>query len=355
MKSLFRPSGLAGSFARLLALGLLVPVVLQAQSGHRQDSASPSPSPSGHHHTRHGKEAQSAGADSPTPKPADTAAPTPENAKAKSSSADEAAPSKATGGGEAAKGSPPSAPAATTSIDPGEIENFDAQPEAVRQLLTAALALARENLTYTYGSADPAAGGMDCSGTIYYLLRQRGFEDTPRQASEQYSWVREKSRFYAVLSKKQDNPELREMRPGDLLFWTGTYNVDRDPPVTHTMIYLGRRKKDGHRLMVGSSDGRTYDGQRRNGVSVFDFHLPPARNGDAADAATAAAPDHSPDFAGYGPIPGMADLNDAASRQTAAAHTAPASASEKKEASDEPSPSPTPKAKHGHSPRHADP
>ena len=355
MKSLFRSPRPTGSAGCILALWLFVPLMLHAQSSRHQDSASPSPSPSGHHHIQHGKEAQNAESDSPTPKPADTATPAPENAKAKLSSADEAAPSKAASGGEATKGNSPSAPAATSSIDPGEIENFDAQPETVRQLLTAALILTKENLTYTYGSADPAAGGMDCSGTIYYLLRQRGFEDTPRQASEQYSWVREKSRFYAVLSKKQDNPELREMRPGDLLFWTGTYNVDRDPPVTHTMIYLGRRKKDGHRLMIGSSDGRTYDGQRRNGVSVFDFHLPPARSGDAADAATTAAPDHSPDFAGYGPIPGMADLNDAASRQTAAAHNAPTSSSEKKEASDEePSPSPTPKAKHGHSPRHAD-
>ena len=353
MKTLFRSFRVTRSVRRILALWLLTPFVLHAQSDRHQDNASPSPSPSGHHHTRHGKDAQSAGSDSPTPPAADTT-PAPEKAKAKSSSADEAAPPKAPGGGEAVKGSSTSAPAATTSIDPGEIENFDAQPEAVRQLLTAALALARSNLTYTYGSADPAAGGMDCSGTIYYLLRQRGFEDAPRQASEQYSWVRAKSRFYAVLSKKQDTPELSEMRPGDLLFWTGTYNVDRDPPVTHTMIYLGRRKKDGHRLMVGSSDGRTYDGQRRNGVSVFDFHLPPARSGDAADAATAAAPDHAPDFAGYGPIPGMADLNDAASRQTAAAHTAPASSPEKKEASEEPSPSPAPKGKHGHSPRHAD-
>ena len=71
--------------------------------------------------------------------------------------------------------------------------------------------------------------------------------------------------------------------------------------------------------MFGSSDGRPYDGQRRNGVSVFDFNMPAARSGDAADAATAAAPDHAPDFSGYGPIPGMTDLSDIASRQTTAA------------------------------------
>ena len=357
----FVPLRLVIGFSLAFAFWLAGTPDLQAQSGshHRKtpaadsddaDNASPSPSPSPRKRTRHSKDAQNAASDSPTPKPAATALPSSEKAEAQPSTADEAAPAKAAGA--AGSGPPATAPAATASIEPGEIENFDAQPEAVRQLLTAALQLAKSNLTYAYGSADPAAGGMDCSGTIYYLLRQRGFEDTPRTASEQYAWVRGKSRFYAVLSKKQDAPELAEMRPGDLLFWTGTYNVDRDPPVTHTMIYLGRRKKDGHRLMVGSSDGRTYDGQRRNGVSVFDFHLPPARSGDAADAATAAAPDHAPDFAGYGPIPGMADLNDAASRQTAAAHADPSASSKKEESSGKESPDATPKPKTRHSAHH---
>lgn len=204
--------------------------------------------------------------------------------------------------------------AATSSIDPQELAGFDAQPEPIRRLLTAALDLTKRNLTYTYGSADPAAGGMDCSGTVFYLLNAAGFKDVPRDASGQYSWVRKQARFYAVLSKKAENAELDELRPGDLMFWSGTYNIDRDPPVTHTMIYLGKRKSDGKRLMFGASDGRPYDGQRRNGVSVFDFKMPAARSGDKADSTTAAAPDRSPDFAGYGPIPGMADRLDEASR-----------------------------------------
>lgn len=209
----------------------------------------------------------------------------------------------------------PTGAAATSSIEPAELADFDQQPGPIRRLLTAALDLTKRNLTYTYGSADPASGGLDCSGTVFYLLNAAGFKDVPRDASGQYSWVRRQARFYAVLSKKAENPELAELRPGDLMFWSGTYNVDRDPPVTHTMIYLGRRKSDGKRLMFGASDGRPYDGQRRNGVSVFDFKMPAARSGDKADAETAAAPDRSPDFAGYGPIPGMADLKDEAARQ----------------------------------------
>lgn len=212
----------------------------------------------------------------------------------------------------------PSGTAAVSSLTADEIADFDKQPEAVRKLLLAGLELTSRNLTYTYGSADPSKGGMDCSGTIYYLLKSAGFDDVPRQANEQYAWVRQHSNFYAVLSNKADGFELKEMRPGDLLFWTGTYKIDRDPPVTHTMIYLGRRKKDGKPLMIGASDGRPYDGQRRNGVSVFDFKLPAARSGDRTDANTAAAPDHAPDFAGYGPVPGMAERNDAWARRAAA-------------------------------------
>ncbi len=352
-----RPLILTGGALLAGALLLGEPSVVSAQSSHHKKAPvedpeatpTPTPTPSPKHRRSEDRQKKPA-ADSPTPAAVGDAkqeAGSPAKQDGKPSTADEAAPSKT----NATASIHAPAPAATSSIDPAEIENFDAQPEPVRQLLQAALELAKRNLTYAYGSADPAAGGMDCSGTIYYLLKQRGFDDVPRQASEQYTWVREKSHFYAVLSKKQDNVELREMRPGDLLFWTGTYNVDRDPPVTHAMIYLGRRKKDGHRLMFGASDGRPYDGQRRNGVSVFDFKMPAARNGDAADAATAAAPDHSPDFSGYGPIPGMTDLTDAASRQTAAAHATPTPASQDSgSGDDEPSPSPKPKRTHGSKP-----
>ncbi len=288
--------------------------------------------------------------DAPSPSPAVPPTPSPKPESVKPSSADEAAPSKASPDAKTISSTKNAAgSAAVSTIEPGEIEGFDNQSEPIRKLLTSALDLTRKNLTYTYGSTDPASGGMDCSGTIYYLLKQAGFDDVPRQASEQYEWVRQKSHFYAVLSKKQDNAELREMRPGDLLFWTGTYRVDRDPPVTHTMIYLGKRKRDGHRLMVGSSDGRPYDGQRRNGVSVFDFKMPAARSGDAADAATSAVPDNAPDFAGYGPVPGMSDVSDITSRQaTAAKGTAPSENDRKGSDASDPDSSPTPGTKKTH-------
>ncbi|MDQ6623461.1 MAG: C40 family peptidase [Verrucomicrobiota bacterium] len=169
----------------------------------------------------------------------------------------------------------------------------------MRKLIEGALDLASRNLSYKYGSADPTEGGMDCSGFIYFLLRQNGVSGVPRDSSEQYVWVRKSGHFEAVVSKSDDTFELENLKPGDLLFWTGTYDIERDPPVTHAMIYLGKEKSTGRRIMVGASDGRTYHDQSRYGVSVFDFRV--SRPGHAA------ANGRTPDFVGYGRIPGLGD------------------------------------------------
>lgn len=176
---------------------------------------------------------------------------------------------------------------------------FGAYPAKVRQLIEAGLELTKQNLGYTYGSADPAKGGMDCSGFIYYVLRQNGFPDVPRDSSQQYVWVRKTGNFDAVLSRKEDSFELDALKPGDLLFWRGTYSIDRDPPITHVMIYLGREEGTRKRIMIGASDGRTYDGKQRFGVSVFDFKLPPPLSSNEAKL--------SPVFVGYGRIPGLSE------------------------------------------------
>jgi peptidoglycan DL-endopeptidase CwlO len=159
-------------------------------------------------------------------------------------------------------------------LKPEDLRGFYNNPPEVQQLLTAALELTEQNLTYLYGSADPTRGGMDCSGTIYFLLQKVGVSDVPRSASQQYVWVRRADAFHPVVSTRMDSFELDALRPGHLLFWTGTYSTDVDPPVTHTMIYLGKARADGRPLMVGASDGRTFRGDKKFGVSVFDFVLP---------------------------------------------------------------------------------
>jgi len=186
------------------------------------------------------------------------------------------------------------APATIAAKDISGYENYPAQ---VRQIVDTALELTTRNLEYKYGSSDPASGGMDCSGFVVYVLTQNGIRDVPRDSSQQYVWVRKAGNFKAVNSRQEDTFELDELVPGDLLFWTGTYSIERDPPITHAMIYLGREKGTNHRIMVGASDGRTYKGESRYGVSVFDFKIP--KPGKTDEGRT------SPAFIGYGHVPGL--------------------------------------------------
>jgi len=180
-----------------------------------------------------------------------------------------------------------------SSISTNDLQGFAEQPAPVRQLIEKALKLTRMNLGYKYGSADPKNGGMDCSGTMNYLLRADGFEHVPRQANLMYVWAwKADGGVTAVASSSPRSFELDGMRPGDLLFWSGTYDVEREPPVTHVMLYLGKLKGSGKRVMFGASSGRRYAGKSRHGVSVFDLELPSSGSKSR--------------FIGYAPVPGMA-------------------------------------------------
>ncbi len=217
--------------------------------------------------------------ETPTPSPSETPTPTPAETPSPSPTAS------------------PEKESTVATISPDEIKNYQDIPPAIRKLLETGLALTNRDLKYTYGSADPEIGGMDCSGFIYYVLRENGVKEVPRDSSGQYVWVRKAGNFRAVLSRDLDSFELDELKAGDLLFWTGTYDVEKDPPVTHTMIYLGKSKETGKPVMLGASDGRSFEGKRMFGVSVFDFKASGAK--DATNSG------HHPRFIGYARIPGL--------------------------------------------------
>lgn len=171
-----------------------------------------------------------------------------------------------------------------------ELINNNSYPEKVKQVIHIALDLTHKNLGYLYGSANPNATGMDCSGTIYYILRTVGIKDVPRSSHLIYKWALENGHFYPVNTTEINSTVFSHLNPGDLLFWNGTYKVKHDPDVTHVMLYLGKTK-DGKPLMVGSSNGRTYKGKKIYGVSVFDFQLPDSKGPSR--------------FLGYGCAPGI--------------------------------------------------
>ena len=114
---------------------------------------------------------------------------------------------------------------------------------------------------------------MDCSNTVRYIVWKVFGFDIPRTASDQYLFFKKKGKVRAVpfeASGKVDAERLMsEMRSGDLLFWEWTYDVPRDPPISHVMIYLGR-KKDGEAMVAGSS--QRMDGERGGGVDVYEFN-----------------------------------------------------------------------------------
>lgn len=183
-------------------------------------------------------------------------------------------------------------PAAVSTISVEDLRDFDKYPKQIQSLVQSSMALTRLDLGYLYGSHEPSKGGMDCSGTIYHVLHFQGLKDVPRQSDEMCQWVDKKSQLHLTPTATSfDSNEFDALKPGDLLFWTNTTKTTRKLPVTHVMIYLGKLKKSGRRIVFGSSDGRSFHGERRSGVSVFDFSLP--REGSTSR------------FYGYGPSPGL--------------------------------------------------
>ncbi len=183
--------------------------------------------------------------------------------------------------------------AVVTSIEVEALVGFEHYAPQLQQLIRDALALTKLNLTYTFGASNPKQGGMDCSGTIWYLLNGAGLKGVPRQSNEMAGWVQSNTLLHRTpTADSLKHPEFSALQPGDLLFWTGTYETaPRKIPVTHVMLYLGKLKKSGRAVVFGASDGRVYQGERRTGVSVFDFSLPSAGGTSS--------------FYGYGLIPGV--------------------------------------------------
>ena len=147
---------------------------------------------------------------------------------------------------------------------------------------------------YIFGSADPSRGGFDCSGSVFYLL-QKGNIDPPRSSATQFDWIKKAGKLTEVPAgtSSLDDPIFAKLKPGDLLFWSGTYGPTdgRTSKITHVQIYLGREKKDNLPVMIGSTDGRSYRGSPRTGFGTYHFKLPSKTSKSR--------------FVGYGTPPGL--------------------------------------------------
>ena len=203
-----------------------------------------------------------------------------------------------TEGQEAGKKSPHGRPALIATTD---LLDFDTLPEDRRKLIEGAITVARDSpwLPYKFGGSSPADGGFDCSGAMYFVMNKAGLKP-PRTSSDQYLWLKENNRLREApdVPLTLEHSFLSALKPGDLLFWSGTYapSDGRTTNITHVAIYLGREKKDKRPVMINATDGRSYRGKQANGYGVYDFYLP--KEGSRSK------------FVGYGTPPGIAEIKD---------------------------------------------
>ncbi len=182
------------------------------------------------------------------------------------------------------------------AVAAADLREYDGLSPGRRRLIDAALALRRRHpaVTYRFGSSDLSSGGVDCSGAVVAILNTIDL-NPPRTSADQFEWVRDAGLLIPTPNRpgSLDDTVFAKLRPGDLLFWSGTYipSDGRAVSITHVQIYLGTEKSDGRRVMIGASDGRTYRGKRCDGFGVFDFRLP----GEGSKGT----------FVGYGPPPGL--------------------------------------------------
>jgi cell wall-associated NlpC family hydrolase len=189
----------------------------------------------------------------------------------------------------------PSSPYPKAKLPPVTVPEMESYSPETGKIVGLGMDLTMQKLAYKYASADPAKGGLDCSGFIYYVLTKSGVKNVPRDAREQYIWIRKAGNFQAVLAHSDDTFELDSLKPGDLLFWANNFGVSRDPEITQTMIYIGRDKSTKQRLMIGASEGGTFKGEKKSGVGVFDFQLRTAESKPEEESTSV--------FVGYGRVP----------------------------------------------------
>ena len=166
-------------------------------------------------------------------------------------------------------------------LETSELRDFSKLDESRQKLIETAIAAGKESagMAYKYGGNSPEAGGFDCSGAMHYILQKVGI-DPPRTSSDQFLWVKEHSQMHLVANaaKNTDDKSFADLKPGDLVFWSGTYapTDGRTTSITHVGMFLGYEKKDGRPVMINATDGRSYRGKKGNGFGVYDFRVPSA-------------------------------------------------------------------------------
>ena len=138
----------------------------------------------------------------------------------------------------------------------------------VQKMRERAEEISRQGFPYVFGGSSPSDGGMDCSGTVKFLLSGLGFKDVPRTSYQQYDWLKKKHLLHRTRTIPAKMGGGRGgLHPGNLIFWGGTYHSGHK--VSHVMIYLGQAP-DGRHYMFGAR-GKSKTGLFGSGVDIFEL------------------------------------------------------------------------------------
>ena len=139
------------------------------------------------------------------------------------------------------------------------------------RFLREARALGNQGIEYDEDWRPPGeshAWTMDCSNTARYIYKVTTGIELPRTASDQYYYLHLQGKAWDVPRTDggwaDTNFLRRNLKPGDLLFWENTYRPERQPPITHVMVFLGANEK-GQWIMAGSQTSRGGEHNRSNG------------------------------------------------------------------------------------------
>ena len=172
-----------------------------------------------------------------------------------------------------AKNEPPAIERTTHSLD------LTSQGDWGKRFLQEAHELGNKGIEYDESWRPPGESqswDMDCSNTSRYIYKITTGIQLPRTASDQYYYLHLQNKAWDVPQAPDgfaDCHYLREnLKPGDLLFWENTYKPERQPPITHVMVFLGTNEK-GQWIMAGSQSSRGGLHNRSHGgpdIYVFD-------------------------------------------------------------------------------------
>lgn len=134
--------------------------------------------------------------------------------------------------------------------------NKEDNKEDARREAIVNLALEQEGKPYIRGAVGPAS--YDCSGYVYYIVREAAGIQLPRMSKNIYKKVKFKSK--------------KALLPGDLVFFHTTH----DGSPSHVGIYLGENKfisalSDGKKpgVVISKMDSKYWKARYINGGSIL--------------------------------------------------------------------------------------